>query len=102
MVLEGLTFEQYREIVNFVLKYHRFGHINKENNFPAKYSIKYIDNCFDTRTLTIWSVSFRGFGTTFRFATNSFVSRDYNTLYDWIMAFLKGEYTDLESIKFEE
>jgi hypothetical protein len=96
--MEGMTLQQYAEILSFVRDNHRFGSSNSKNELPVKYFIKYVDNCFDMRTLKVWYVSFRSFGQKYAFATNSFVTKDYENLYDWVMAFLKGEFKDVDLI----
>lgn len=116
--MNGMTFQQYGDILKFISKYHRFGRSNsfyegkveeaiKEGIKPelAKYGrfIKYIDNCFDTRTMDVWSIEFRGMGNHIRFATNfpyipSELPKDwkYDNLYDLSMAYLKGEFEPSE------
>lgn len=121
--MDGLTPKQYIEIQEFIQKYHRFaGILNDEdyeymkNNFPnmAKWDryglcIKYIDTCYDSRKGDIWSVSFRGMGNDVNFNTNMFNKfsdikkpKDWrwHTLYDNIMAYLKGEMTDKQMRMF--
>ena len=63
-------------------------------------NIKYIDSCYDSRLGDFWVVKFRGMGTTFVFSTNHFSpvfnpkpeGFKFDCLYDWIMAFLKGDW----------
>lgn len=109
-MLKALSLQQYSEIVAFVQTHHAFGHVHRKNRILKSESglndcfhIKYIDNIYDTRTMNIWSVSFRGLGTNIRFSTNHFVMHDnkpddfkYDNIFDWIMAFLKGEWKPSE------
>lgn len=109
-MMTGLTIQQYAEIIMFVQKHHAFGGVHQEdrivkseNNLTTEqYNIKYIDSTYDSRTQTVWSVSFRGF-VNLQFRTNHFMSHDkkpddfkFIALYDWIMAFLKGEWKPSE------
>lgn len=60
--MKGMTLQQYADILKFVADNHRFGHAQRKEELPVWYHIKYVDNCFDTRTMEVWSISFRGFG----------------------------------------
>lgn len=106
--MKGLTLEQNTNIINFVQKHHKFAFVNTENTIvvndkPYCLCIKYVDFCYDSRTQDIWAISFRGLGVDLTFATNSLVSNNskipYDSLYDWVMAYLKGEWNDLEILK---
>lgn len=106
--MKGLTFEQYIEIVNFVKKYHKFGYVKEENQIKKDWylHIKYIDNCYDTRTNDIWSVSFRGLGQEIIFATNSLVllspkEKKFDNLFEYIMQYLLGNLTEDEIKQFK-
>lgn len=122
--MKGMTFQQYGDVLKLISKYHRFGSPNAFNKQKveeaieegispelAKYglSIKYIDNCFDTRTMEVWSVEFRGMGNHIRFATNfpyipSELPKDwkYDNIYDLTMAYLKGEFEPSEKFIVKE
>ncbi len=107
--MKALTPYQYLDILTFIQKYHSFCLFRREEqreyirkNFPnmkPEYgmNIKYIENCFDTRDGSIWSLSFTTNGIDYSFKTNSLVgftperNPEYDNLYDTIMAFLKGE-----------
>lgn len=106
-----MTIQQFTQVVDFVQKHHAFAGVHQENRIiksekdltTEQYHIKYIDSTYDSRTQTVWSVSFRGLGTNLRFTTNHFMSHDkkpddfkFITLYDWIMAYLKGEWNPSE------
>ncbi len=101
-MLKGLTLLEYSEILNFVMQYHRFGFSSTKPNlqYPklSNQSIKYIDNCFDSRVNLIWSISFRGLGINVKFSTNHYAGKTipenfkYTSLYDLIMDYLKGEF----------
>ena len=107
--MKGLTFEQYKEVVNFVQKHHKFGYVKEKNQIKKDWHlhIKYIDNCYDTRFNNIWSVSFRGLGQEINFRTNSLSNKlipmenKFDNLLDWIMAYLKGELTENEIKHFK-
>ncbi len=95
--MKGLTSLEYIEIVNFIQKYHAFGNISIDRSeYPEMgkygYNIKYIDMCYDTRTSCIWSISFRGLSHNESFRTNDPKEVSYDTLFNWVMAYLKGEY----------
>lgn len=106
--MKGLNSKEFIEIVNFVQKYHKFGYVSdnlKVDNKDWYLCIKYIDNCYDTRTNDIWSVGFRGMGKDISFRTNTLVGLNninvpFDNLYDWVMAYLKGEWNDLKVLKF--
>ena len=106
--MKGLTFEQYIEIVNFVQKHHKFGYTEEEAQIKKDWSlhIKYIDNCYDTRTNVIWSISFRGLGQEIVFATNSLVllspeEKKFDNLFEYIMQYLLGNLTEDEIKQFK-
>jgi hypothetical protein len=107
--MKGLSLEQFKEVVEFVQKYHSFGILlpdvvrkklkEKYPNFPEYgYTIKYIDSCYDSRFRNIWNVTFRGLGKTINFSVNHFVLKEtpkdwkYDNLFDLIMDYLKGDF----------
>lgn len=115
--MKGLTPQQYIEVLDFIQKYHNFAHCpSDEFTDKAKelypnieeygFNIKYIDSIYDTRFGDIWSISFRGFKY-IRFSTNHFNellnpkpnSFKFDSLYDWVMAYLKGDWYDKEVLK---
>jgi hypothetical protein len=111
--MKGMSIEQYVEVVKFVQKHHKFAKwISDEerkqeielypNLSEHGFNIKYIDSCYDSRGFDIWSVKFRGFGG-IRFHTNfltalspkkDFDKIPFDNLFDWVMAYLKGEWED--------
>lgn len=99
-----MTPEQYLEILQIVQKHHRFGWVNSEDRITEhSFHIKYIDSVYDSRTGDIWSITFRGLGPEISFSTNMFVMGieipsdfPYNNLYDFVKAYLKGEFTPTE------
>ena len=109
--MRGLTTEEYQQIVDTVNTYHRFGHYLKKENRLQKngedfhMNIKYIDTCYDTRDNSIWLIKFRGFGKDLRFSVNHFAGFDkpdyfkFDSLFDWVMAFLKGEWNNNNILK---
>lgn len=106
--MKGMKSSEYVEIVNFVQKHHKFAlYLNDQERDEVKklypnlehgFNIKYIDSCYDSRFVDVWSVSFRGMGRNVCFHTNINLPLEYTTLFDWIMAYLKGEWkpTDVE------
>lgn len=106
-----MSLDEFKEVVEFVQKYHRFGWINDENVIKVKgerfaLHIKYVDSCYDSRDKSIWMVKFRGFGNNLRFATNHFTGVNpppdyfkFETLFDWVMAYLKGEWSNNNILK---
>ena len=115
--VRGMSSEQFHEILEFVQKYHNFANLmsaSREDAIKTKYpnmdeygfNIKYVDSVYDTRTRSIQSVSFRGMGRNLKFAANSFMLEKmfkdtfpFDNLFDWIMAFLKGDWNDKEVIE---
>jgi len=113
-MLKGMTPEQFTEILKFVQDYHHFArYVSQEKKkkelklYPNigehGLSIKYVDSCYDSRGKEIWSITFRSFSQ-INFRTNAFISLDrnpikYHNLYDWVMAYLKGDWRDEEIIK---
>lgn len=103
--MKGLTTQQFKEVQEFVQKYHAFADISADRSeFPKMdkygFSIKYIDSCYDTRQRDVWSVKFRGYYN-ICFNTNQFGILNpkpkyfkYDNLFDWIMDWLKGEWTN--------
>ena len=69
-------------------------------------SIKYVDCCYDSRDAQVWMVKVRGVGNDFCFQANTFVKGiPFDSLYDWVMAYLKGEWMNkivLEQIRMKQ
>lgn len=114
--MKGMKPSEYNEVLGFIYKYHRFGrYLHDDELAEAKklypnldqfgFNIKYVDNCFDSRFGDIWSVSFRGINKV-TFHTNTDLELPYETLFDWIKAYLKKEWIptkkERESIDSEE
>lgn len=104
-MIKGMSLELYAEIVSIVQNHHAFGVVPDETTKKTRHHIKYIDSVYDSRSQTIWSVSFRGLGVNVRFQTNHFMSHDkkpddfkFTTLYDWILKYLSGEWKPSEKI----
>jgi hypothetical protein len=112
--MRGLSNEEFKTIVDFVQEYHRFAHyVSVEEHeeilktYPnmdrIRFNIKYIDSCYDTRDMSIWSISFRRGGVSTRFTTNMYNGLNpppkdfqYHTLFDLIMNYLKGNFKPTE------
>jgi hypothetical protein len=108
--MKGLTLDQYKEIVEFVQKYHKFALCptdeqteERKKEFPkmGEYglNIKYVDCVYDSRDATIWQIKFRQGRNGVCFSTNHWNAIKtppkewkYNNLYDLCMAYLKGEF----------
>ena len=109
--MKGMTIEQYKEMLDFIQKFHRFGYVKDKDRIKIKgedfqLHIKYVDSCYDSRFSEIWLVKFRGFGNDLCFATNHFAGSNaapdyfkFDNLFDWVMAFLKGEWTNRQILK---
>jgi hypothetical protein len=107
-MIDGMNNDQFKAVINFVRNYHQFGSwrsgknrkLDKEKYPNLKefgYSIKYVDTCYDSRTNTIWSITFRQGTNGINFRTNLFTDKDpewfeFDTLYDLCMAYLTGEF----------
>jgi hypothetical protein len=73
---KALTIEQFSELMNYVIKHHRFG-------VPRGKFIKYVRPHFDLRDQRVFSITFDNMGKTFD-------SRDNDkSMYDNIMKWLK-------------
>jgi hypothetical protein len=110
-MLKGLSLKQYVKILEFIQECHAFGNYSTEeelNNLNKKYpnklpnfklSIKYIDNCYDTRTKTIWLITFRVGNHCVNFSTTHFSGIEdtpagwkYDNLFDLCMDYLNGKF----------
>lgn len=109
--MKGMSIEQYKEMIDFIQKHHKFGWVDDKTRIKIKgedhqLHIKYVDCCYDSRFGDIWLVKFRGGGMDLRFATNHFNAVNpapdyfkYEKLFDWVMDFLKGEWTNRQILK---
>jgi hypothetical protein len=111
--MQGMSLEQFSQVVEFVQEYHKFGYTPSEKRLKKKSDntdwnmlIKYVDSCYDSRDKTIWSISFRGMGNDLSFRTNHFAGLNsrpkhfiFESLFDWVMAFLKGEWSHHQILK---
>lgn len=115
-----MTIEQFSEVVKFVQKHHAFAiwkndDLLKEEKekFPKmnEYGlcIKYVDCTYDSRESDVWVVKLRGMGNDIAFSTNHFTGINpapkyfkFGNLYDWIMAYLKGEWHNNNILKTME
>lgn len=121
--MKGLTLSQFKEVIDFAQKYHKFAlcmsdeEVKERNKIyhqmhePFKefgMNIKYIDSIYDSRDNIIWSITFRQGRNGVRFSTNHFTALNlppknwkYNNLYDLCMAFLKGEFKPSKEFNVE-
>lgn len=115
--MRGMTPAEFVEMINFIQKYHAFALCMHSTDvaemkklYPKMdeygYNIKYTDSCYDSRGSDFWSVSFRGMGNDVCFHTNTNLPLPYNSLFDWVMAFLKKEWVpskdEFKSIRKEK
>ena len=96
--MRGFSTLEYIHVMNMVRQYHSFGRLHTtidENHIKEKYpnykflNIKYVDTCFDTRTNSIWNITFRNGGVKYNFST-TYERKDYENLFDLVMSFLEG------------
>ncbi len=111
MMIKGMTLQEYTDVVRFVQKYHKFASVRdsleeRNKKYPLMQGsfgntglgIKYVDNCYDSRDQSIWSITFRPGRFGIRFAANHFAMNPkpknfkYDTLYNWCMGYLTGEF----------
>lgn len=99
--MEGMTMTEFTQIVEFVDSNHKFGFkprseriLTTENGFKHHHNINYVGSSYDTISEKIWYVKLIGAGFNFRFAINDELPENfpYTKLYDWVMAFLTGEW----------
>ena len=111
--MKGIKIDKFVELTEFIQKYHRFAlrlsdqqlaelHKIYPNMNDHGFNIKYIDSIYDSRDASFWHISFRGLGNNVCFHTNTDLSVEYDSLYDWILAYLTGDWKptkeELESI----
>lgn len=98
--MRALSKKEFQLVVDFVQEWHRFADVSKDRSkYPKmeKYgmSIKYVDSTYDTRGQDIFCLTFRGLGgETVLTTTNIFdgdIRKNYESLYDYAMDYLKGE-----------
>lgn len=91
-LLKGMSIQEYGSLLEYIRKNHGVG--------TPKW-IKYVSGTYDSRFGHIWQISMRNGG---NFATNSLLNRPgfedfpYDTLYDWIMGYLTGDWEDTLNI----
>lgn len=96
-----MSLEQYNEVVNFVHKHHNFWKVEDENILKVnganfRLHINYITSVYDSRYNQIWSIKLNDL----LFRSNHFTYIEnkenikYTNLFDWVMAYLKGEWSD--------
>lgn len=121
-MMKGLTFDQLREVTEFVQTHHRFAlyiyaekRVERKKTFPKLpdsygFGIKYIDSIYDSRDKTFWHIAFRKGNWGIQFSTNHWVNTSekkpkdwkYDNLYDLCMDYLKGEFVPTESFHLDE
>lgn len=108
-VYATLSLRQFKEIAEFTKKHHSVHSPMKENQIIKSFSgrrsfypIKYIESSLDCVDTRIWYVTFKGVGINIRFCMQNLDDLPdgctYFNLYDWIMAFLKGEWIPSEKL----
>ena len=105
--MKGMKSNEFAMVQDFVQKYHKFArcasdaeHAEAQKLYPKmdEYgkNIKYIDSVYDTRFADVWSVSFRGMGHNVNFNTNTELNLPFESLFDWIKAYLTYEWVPTE------
>lgn len=100
---------QFAKVLDFVYKHHKFALYltdssaeRRKKMFPKLdrhgFGIKYVDSCYDSRDNQIWLVKFREYNRTIvlTFTNNDFPKDWKYDLYEWCMAYLKGEWIPTE------
>lgn len=82
--MQGMTLKEYAEILQYIKEHHRFGEIVGKGHHKH---IKYVDSCFDMRTLEVWRVTFRGMSKETSFSTTD-NPRSKERLYDVVLKWL--------------
>ena len=110
--LLGITLLEFNELIKFVERHHRYTLFLTDDTIEYRkrllpkldpeqgFKIKYIDTCYDSRTNTFWSITFRkGSSYGYKFTTNHYDKFNpppkdwkFHTLYELCMAYLKGEF----------
>ena len=101
--MKGIKIDKFAELTNFIQKYHKFALCLPKEDFSELtkvypkmdeygFNIKYVDSIYDSRDSCFWHISFRGIGNNLCFHTNTNLPVKYDNLYDWIMAYLTGEW----------
>lgn len=99
--MNGMSFEQYKEILNFINIHHKSvtaGYMKPENRIIVNNKwfttgVVYVDSSIDFRDGQIFSIQLRPIGLSFYTGINALSnSVDFDNLYDWIMEFLKGNW----------
>lgn len=107
-MMKGMTMDQFGKVVEFIQEHHRFGRMPRskrilttDTGLRHHHDIRYIDSTYDTMGFEIWVVRLKGRGFDHRFATNEEIAADvqYSNLFDWVMAFLNGEWKPSEDIR---
>src|SRR5690242_19106793 len=107
-MMQGMTVEQFKEVVEFSTRNHgfyRFSENDSDGNAceipkDKKLNHKYIECRYDSRDAQVWIIIFYGgFSPEVAFACNHFRLEseenkfEYSTLYEWVMGYLKREWT---------
>ena len=115
--MKGISPTQFAKVLAFVQKYHSFARWASDKEvaevqalYPKMgefgFNIKYVRSCYDSRFKDIWSVTFSGMGGSLNFNTNTKLDLPFETLEEWISAYLKSEWTptkeELETLKVKE
>jgi hypothetical protein len=112
--MRGMTPKEYCHVLEFIQKHHRFGYVKKEDRMQLRGEdhflfIKYVDaitTCYDSREADIWNIILRQGKEGIVFSTNHFNAINpapphfkFDNLFDWVMAFLKGEWSNNNILK---
>lgn len=102
--MKGMTISEYTKVIEFLQNNNSLQSYwadDKKENRHKRPRIKYVDSCYDSRSGTWWSVTFRSWGATnvnlrSNLTLYDLVRPDFDSLYDWCIAFLKGEWEATE------
>jgi len=111
--MQGMNLGEYVVMMEFLQKYHAFAYWPSDEEIKERnkkffqmapsfgkhgLNIKYIDCTYDTRDISIWAVTFRQGRYGIRLSCNHYTEDTipknfrFESLYDWCMAYLKGEW----------
>lgn len=119
--MKGMDAAELNMVLNFIQEHHKFAlwksdeeaaktkshYIYMDDNM-AQYGmcIKYVDTSYDTRDGKVWRIVLRGMGNDYAFSCNHFGIINpkpeyfrYESLFEWVMAYLRCEWTNRNILK---
>ena len=119
--MRGMTTNELSIVLSFIQEHHSFALWKDEESvaetkkqYPnmddgmAEHGmcIKYVDMCYDSRDASVWNIKFRGIGNDFLFSVNHFSMLNekpehfkFDSLFDWVMAYLRCEWHNNNILK---